>query len=134
LSLRGEGRRGEKSSLSPMKRNLTREERLKKKSDFDNVFATGMRKGCSGARIVFRQNGLDYSRFAVCPVRKYGNSVNRNRVKRVFREIYRLNKNRIKPGFDIVLVAYPGKDTYKAREGQFCFLFNEEKLFTVDMN
>ena len=108
-----------------MKRNLTREERLKNKSDFDNVFATGKRKGCSGARIVYRPNGLEYSRFAVCPVRKYGNSVTRNRVKRIFRELYRLNKSRIKPGYDIALVVYPGKDTYKAREEQFLFLTDD---------
>ena len=41
-------------------------------------------------------------------------------------------KDRIKPGFDIVLVVYPGKDTYKAREEQFSFLIREENLFLVD--
>jgi ribonuclease P protein component len=113
-----------------MKKNLIREERLKKKSDFDNVFVAGKRKGCSGARIVYRPNGLDYNRFAVCPVRKYGNSVKRNRVKRIFRELYRQNRNRIRTGFDIVLVVYPNKDTYRAREGQFNFLLSEEELFS----
>ena len=88
--------------------------------------------GCSGARLVYRTNGLDYSRFAVCPVRKFGNAVERNRVKRVCRELFRLTKNRIKPGFDIVLVVYPGKNTYKAREEQFSFLLRKEALFPTD--
>ncbi len=117
-----------------MKRSLTKEERLKKKTDFESVFAFGRRKSCSGARLVYRPNELDYSRFAVCPVRKYGNAVERNRVKRICRELFRGMKDRIKPGFDIVLVVYPGKDTYEAREEQFSFLLGEEKLFPADTN
>ena len=117
-----------------MKRSLTREERLKRKTDFDSVFSVGKRRGCSGARLVYRPNDLGYSRFAVCPVRKYGNAVERNRVKRICRELFRGMKDRIKPGFDIVLVVYPGKDTYKAREEQFSFLLEEEQLFPIDTN
>jgi ribonuclease P protein component len=83
---------------------------------------------------VYRRNGLDYSRFAVCPVRKYGNAVERNRVKRICRELFRGMKDRIRPGFDIVLVVYPAKDTFKAREEQFSFLLREENLFPIDKN
>jgi ribonuclease P protein component len=117
-----------------MKRSLTREERLKRKTDFDSVFSSGRRKGCSGARLVYRRNELEYSRFAVCPVRKYGNAVERNRVKRICRELFRGMKDRIRPGFDIVLVVYPGKDTYKVREEQFSFLLREGNLFPIDTN
>ena len=81
---------------------------------------------------MYRPNGLGYNRFAACPVRKYGNSVKRNRVRRIFKELFRLNKHRIKSGFDIVLVIYPGKDTYKEREEQFYFLLGEGKLLSVD--
>ena len=117
-----------------MKRSLTKEERLKRKTDIDSVFAFGKRRGCSGARLVYRPNELDFSRFAVCPVRKYGNAVDRNRTKRICRELFRGMKERVKPGFDIVLVVYPGKDTYKAREEQFFFLLREERLFSADTN
>ena len=115
-----------------MKKSLTREERLRRKTDFDSVFAVGKRKGCTGARLVYRPNALDYSRFAVCPVRKFGNAVERNRVKRICRELFRGMKDRIKTGFDIVLIVYPGKDTFKAREEQFSFLLGEENLFPFD--
>jgi ribonuclease P protein component len=115
-----------------MRRNLTREERLKRKSDFDSVFAVVRRKSCSGARLVYRENGLEISRFAVCPVRKYGTSVERNRAKRICRELFRMVKNRIKAGFDIVLVIYPGKDTYKDREEQFSFLLKKARLYPFD--
>ena len=117
-----------------MRKSLTKEERLKRKSELDSVFAVGKRKSCSGARIVYRSNGLQYSRFAVCPVRKYGQAVERNRVKRIFRELFRTNKNRIRPGYDIVFVVYPGRDTYKKREEQFSSLLAEEDLFNPGMS
>ena len=115
-----------------MKRSLTKEERLKHKSDFDRVFAAGKRKSCAGARLVYMPNGLQYCRFTVCPVRKYGKAVERNRVRRIFRELFRIEKDRIKPGYDIVIVVYPGKDTYKIREGQFIHLLEEENLFLIE--
>ena len=112
-----------------MRKNLTKEERLKRTIDLDSVFTVGKRRSCSGARLVYKPNGLEYSRFAVCPVRRYGKAVERNRGKRIFRELFRIMKYRIKTGYDIVLVAYPGKDTYKIREKQFVLLLEREDLF-----
>ena len=57
-------------------------------------------------------NDLDHNRFAVCPVRKYGTAVERNRAKRICREAYRNLKLEIGTGYDIVFVIYPG-----AKEG-----------------
>ena len=115
-----------------MKKSLTKEERLKRKSDLGCVFAEGIKRSCSGARLVYKENGLNHSRFAVCTVRNYGRAVDRNRVKRIFRELFRTMKDRIQTGFDIVIVAYPGKDTYRIREGQFVFLLRKENLFQVE--
>jgi len=111
-----------------MKKSLTKEERLKRKSDFDRVFAIGKRKSCSGARLVYKTNGYDYSRFAVCPVRKYGTAVERNRAKRICRELFRTMKETIASGYDIVLVIYPGKDTFKVRKEQLTDLLERSGL------
>jgi len=113
-----------------MKKSLTREERLKGKSDFDRVFSSGRRLSSSGARLQFVRNGLAFSRFAVCPVRKYGTAVERNRAKRICRELFRTKKDTIRSGFDIILVIYPGKDTFKAREQQIVMLLEQAKLFS----
>ena len=111
-----------------MKKSLTKEERLKRRSDLDRVFGAGRRRSCSGANLVYLPNGLERSRFAVCTVRKYGKAVDRNRVKRVFRELFRTRKDRIEPGFDIVFVVYPGRESYKTREEQFSSLLKQERL------
>ena len=112
-----------------MRKNLTKEERLKRRSDFDRVFAVGKRKSCSGARLLYMRNERELSRFAVCPVKKYGTSVQRNRAKRICRELYRIMKDRIPSGFDIVLVIFPGTDTYNARKEQFQLLLERARLF-----
>ena len=102
-----------------MRRNLTKAERLKRTSDFDRVFGKGRRTKERGSRLVFLPNGLEHSRFAVCPVRKYGTAVERNRAKRICREVYRNHKDQIEIGYDIILVVYPGTDTFDARTEQF---------------
>jgi len=56
-------------------------------------------------------NGLAYHRLGLVVSRRVGNSVRRNRIKRLLREWFRLNKQSIPlPGKDLVVVAYPGAD------------------------
>ncbi len=50
------------------------------------------------------ENDLPYSRMIFIPVKHYGNSVQRNLVRRQMKEIWRLNQERIKVGLDFAVV------------------------------
>jgi ribonuclease P protein component len=115
-----------------MKRNLTREERVGKYSDFKRIFASGRSSSCQGAKIFFIQNEKDYNRIGVTLRRKYGNAVQRNYTRRIIKEIYRNNKDTIKQGFDIILIIYPGNYDFKSREEQFYSLIRRSGLVKVD--
>ena len=113
-----------------MRRSLTKSERLGKVTDIKRTFASGKRFNVPEAKLVFTPNNLGYSRFMVTLVKKYGNSVQRNRAKRIAREVFRLNKHRFKPGFDIVTVFFPDDDNYYSRELQMLKLFKKAGLYS----
>ncbi len=52
-----------------------------------------------------RKNGGKENRLGLTVGTKLGGAVVRNRVRRRLREIYRLNETKLRPGYDIVVVA-----------------------------
>ncbi len=111
-----------------MKKSLSKKEHLRGRKDLKAVFSSPLRESCQGIRLIYRENGLKWSRFAISVTKKYGNAVKRNRAKRIVREIYRNMKERIKPGFDMVFVLYPGEYLYGKREEQIITLLESSEL------
>lgn len=90
-----------------MNERLTPLERIRKKSDFANLYREGSRLRGRYFTLVFLRNGLDHSRLAVVASRKVGPSTVRNRVKRRFRELFRRNKALLKEPLDLVVITRP---------------------------
>jgi ribonuclease P protein component len=76
-----------------------------------------------------RENGLPYNRIAFTFSRKFGNAVERNRARRLSREVYRHVRDALMPGYDLVLLVYPGKDDYARRMEQMRELCGRAGLF-----
>ena len=78
---------------------------LKSSRDFSQVY--NHRKSLANKYLVMyiKPNDLMYSRIGISVSKKVGNSVVRHRITRLLRESYRLNRNIIKEGYDIVVVA-----------------------------
>ena len=106
-----------------------RKERLKGRSEIREVF--GRRKGFSGsgARLFMLRSGLPYNRIAFTFSRNFGNAVERNRSRRLSREAYRHLRNKLRKGYDLVLLVYPGQDVFSVRMEQMRELFCRAGLF-----
>ena len=52
-----------------------------------------------------RRNRKHVNQLGITVSTKIGNAVQRNRIRRRLKEIYRLNEEKLNPGYDIVLVA-----------------------------
>jgi len=98
---------------------FTPQERVKKSSEIQNLFKTGNRVGVYGAKLFFLPNGSDVNRIAFALPRGYGNAVERNRSKRLSREVFRYFKKALNTGYDMVFLVYPGNDTFSIRCTQF---------------
>ena len=78
---------------------------LRKQSDFARVYKQGKSKGSRFAVILYRRNGLKFTRTAFVSSKKVGNSVERNRSRRLMKAAYRAFEPDIKSGYDIIFVA-----------------------------
>jgi ribonuclease P protein component len=50
------------------------------------------------------RNNLNYSRIGITVTKKYGKAHKRNRMKRILREFFRLNKPLFGKGYDFLLI------------------------------
>jgi len=112
-----------------MRRRSTKAERIKKQKEIRSMFNHAHSVSVKGAKLLYLENALPFSRFTVTLVRKYGNAVQRNRAKRVVREVYRLNKSQIKVGFDLVFLLFPNRDDFHHREEQILELLRRAGIF-----
>ena len=96
-----------------------RAERIKRSAEIRYLFKKGIKVSVSGAKLFFMSNGQSISRIAFPLSRGYGNAVCRNRSKRLSREVYRFYKSYLNTGYDILLLVYPGNDSFNTRCDQF---------------
>ena len=78
---------------------------LTKPEEYALVYSKGISWASKTIVLKATPNNLSLSRCGFSVGKKVGKAVNRNRVKRRLREIYRLSS--LQPGWDIVLIARP---------------------------
>ncbi len=77
-------------------------ERVRRRPEFERAYNTGAKVHGRFMTVFVVPNGTSASRFGVAATRKLGSAVQRNRVKRVSRELFRRHK--LTAGLDIVIV------------------------------
>jgi ribonuclease P protein component len=78
---------------------------LRDQKDFNRVYKKGNSRGNRFTVILYRKNELGYTRTAYVASKKVGNSVRRNRARRLIRESYNSFSDKVVKGYDIVFVA-----------------------------
>lgn len=96
-------------------------DKLLKRHEFQNVLQKGKRARGTAITFIFIQNGLDRSRLGLVVGRKVGKAHFRNRIKRLIREVFRLNRSLLPGNIDLVAQVYPGNSQfdYKNIEQEF---------------
>ncbi len=97
---------------------MNRIKTITKKEDFDKLYG---RSGSAGSRhvvVLYRKNGLSESRQAFIASKKVGNSVQRNRARRLMKEAYRLTDEQVSGGYDIAFIARNGINACKCADVQ----------------
>ena len=94
---------------------MLKKEILRKKSDFDAIYRGGESVPDRYVVLFYRKNDLPYTRTAFLASKKVGNSVQRNRAKRLMRESYRLNGEKFSSGYDLIFIA---RNTIQGRKLQ----------------
>jgi ribonuclease P protein component len=87
---------------------LPKENRLRSKHQFAEVFAQAKKRHGPHLLFLFRENGSGHSRIGLTVSRKVGDAVTRNRIKRLLRESFRRLKAEMTPSIDLVVIARKG--------------------------
>jgi ribonuclease P protein component len=87
-------------------------ERIRKKKDFNHLYKKGTRYRGKYFILIYLSNELVRSRVAVVASKKIGNAVQRNRIKRRFRTLFRRNKKLLQKPLDMIII--PQREIHEA--------------------
>ncbi len=94
--------------------------RLRRAEDFSAVYRKGRSSGSKYVVVMYRKNGSGLTRTAFIASKKVGNSVERNRARRLMKEAVRLSEKELPKGLDILFIARNGIADVKCADVARC--------------
>jgi ribonuclease P protein component len=81
---------------------FARRDRVRRRADFVAAYEQGTRIHGRYSTLFLRPNDQPSGRLGIAATKKLGGAVQRNRAKRLIREVFR--RNNIAPGYDVIVV------------------------------
>jgi len=96
----------------------TKKERIHRPQEFRMVMKRGRRIQSKNLIFFLQENGLGFHRLGMVVKKEIGPATYRNRIKRYFREFFRLHKSQWKGSFDVVILAKKGYTLRRYKEAE----------------
>ena len=87
------------------KQSFGKKERIRKRKQYLNIYRGGGRVHSNNFIVILSPNPSGEKRLGVAVSKKVGNAAQRNRIKRLIREFFRLNKDGLPDSKDMVIIA-----------------------------
>lgn len=101
--------------------------RIKKNKEFQKIFEKGKRGFSAHLTILYLTS--DQMKMGICVTKKHGKSVQRNRIKRLIREIFRQHQEEIKENYSYVILPKVAEEyDYKTLERDFIYIIKKKGL------
>lgn len=92
--------------MSTPRARMPLERHRMRRSDFTRAYAEGRRAKGPLFSVVVLENGRPHARLGLSVSKRHARrAVDRNRVRRIFREAFRLSLAELAPGIDVVMIA-----------------------------
>lgn len=78
---------------------------LRRKKDFSSIYNKGKSVGERYIVLFYKKNNLPYNRTAFLASKKVGNSVVRNRARRLMKQSYKELEQNLSSGYDFIIIA-----------------------------
>ena len=89
-----------------MNNKFPKSRRIKSKKEISSLLKDGKRLKCGLFNVVYRKSSNNFDRVATIVSKKSGSAVDRNKLKRIFREAFRAAGVVGPPFFDILICPY----------------------------
>lgn len=106
---KGEGESQDRNCRpNPRKRNAFPSSlRIQKREEYRLIYSKGKKISSDSFSLFMLGNGFGKGRLGITVTKRVGKANKRNKVKRIFREIFRKNKDRMSKDFDMIIHAKP---------------------------
>lgn len=111
---------------------MNKNKTVKKNHQFKWIIRKGKKSGAEALRVYIQNNRENLNKIGIALRHDLKSSVERNRVKRIIREAYRLEENKLLTGYNIIICPNYKEITIDDTHKSLVKCFNQLKMYKED--